>query len=232
VEIIVRFKDIIDAIITATKLADEVQKLIEERVPPGATKAEVVIDVRIIDLGLLSVYSFGELPEKFGGWIVRPRVGVELDGEEDEIIELLEEKYAELEASGEVVFATQRNIGMSLFRVFVDEKYLKNIGDKNVLKYVGTFKTACEDAERVINTLTSLIVAELHTGIELTVGGLRRYLPFEVALLRRRLDDACGGRENYGMADYIRRYGKLYVFLSHTCSLNLRNVFKKLGICS
>lgn len=224
-------KDVIEAIVTASKLADEVQKLMEKHLPPNASKVEVVVDARFIDSSRLSVYSFSELSEKFDGWIVRPRVGIELDGGEDEIIELLEEKYAELGPGEEVVFAIQQSVGISLFRVFVDERHLKNIGDKSALKYVGTFKTACRDAERVINMLT-LMGAELHTGIELTIGGLRRYLPFRTTFLRRSLDRICGHRENYGIADYIMRYGRLYIALTHTCSLRLPEVLEKLGLCS
>lgn len=224
-----QLKAILDAVATSLKLANEIEKLLK-RLPPNASRSVVVIDARLTNLDVLSVYSMDVLSKKFEGWVVKPLVGIDVDYE-DEIIELLEEKYAELGSDEEVVFATQQSIGISLLRAFVDEKFVKMIRDGEAAEYVGTFKTSCEEAERIIGEL-ALIGADLHTGIELTIGGLRRYLPFKAMLLRRKLDEVCRGREKYGMADYIRRHGKLYVVLSHTCSLYLPHVLERLGLCS
>jgi len=113
-----------------------------------------------------------------------------------------------IELDGEVV-------GISLLRVFVDRRHLPGS------KYVGAFDEACSDAERVVGELARL-GAELHVGIELAASKL------PLAVIRRRLDELC--RENYGIAGH-RRHGRLYLFLSHACSLQLPHVLKALDLC-
>jgi len=108
-------------------------------------------------------------------------------------------------------------IGISLFRAFVDRQYLEPVTSN----YVGTFDGACADAERVVGELARL-GAELHVGIELAASKL------PLAVIRRRLDELC--RENYGIAGH-RRHGRLYLFLSHACSLQLPHVLRTLDLC-
>jgi len=115
---------------------------------------------------------------------------------------------------------------VSLLRVFVDRRHLWAVGGR-ISEYVGATDAACRDTERAVGGLAQL-GAELHAGIELAATGLFKHLP--QALLKWRLDKACGGREGYGIADYRRR-GRLYVFLSHSCALRLPHALKSLGLC-
>jgi len=190
---------------TTDRLIEEVEGLLA-RLPPGAAWAKVVIDARFNDPNTLSLYDLGGLSKRFAGWIVRPLAGIGLGAEG---LELNEEA-----------------VGVSLLRAFIDGKFLWTVGEK-VSNYVGTVKEACKDVERIVGMLAQL-GAELHVGIELAAVGLLKYLP--QSLLRGRFDKACGSRENYGVADYRRR-GKVYVFLSHACSLHLSQVLKSLRLC-
>jgi len=188
------------------QLVEEVEDLLA-RLPPGVAWAKVVVDARFNDPSTLSLYGLGGLSKRFAGWIVRPLAGIGL-GMEGEL-EL--GKWA---------------AGVSLLRVFIDGKFLWAVGER-VSNYVGTTKAACRDAERVVGALAQL-GADLHAGVELAAVGLLKHLP--LALLKWGLDKACGSREGYGIADYRRR-GRLYVFLSHSCTLHLPHVLKSLGLC-
>jgi len=184
------------------RLIEEVENLLA-RLPPGATWAKVVIDARFSGPRTLPLYG---LSKRFAGWIVRPLAGIGLGAEGLE----LKEGAA----------------GVSLLRAFVERRFLWAASGE-VSEYVGAADEACRDAERVVSALAQL-GADLHVGIELAAAGPLKYLP--LALLKRRLGGACGSREGYGIADYRRR-GKLYVFLSHACSLRLPCVLRALGLC-